>query len=157
MRSLFRLAVLAFTIFYTEDFSFAQGNKTVMWQFEAASTANREVILKFTALVMQGWHLYSQHMGESGPMPTRFSFEGSEDYILIGQPNEIGNAVRFYDEDYATEITWYTGTVTFIQKVQLVKPITSVRGSVQYMTCNDHSCIPSKQDFKIEILPRKKS
>lgn len=156
MTSRFRLVVLALIIFSTEDFGFAQGNKTVMWQFEAVSITNREAILKFTAFVSQGWHLYSQHMGENGPMPTRFSFESSEDYILIGQPNEIGNAVRFYDDDYATEIIWYSGTVSFIQKVQLVKPLIAVKGTIEFMTCNDHSCIPSKVDFNLQI-PSKKS
>ena len=158
MTASIRSVLVAFTIIFSNaEFSFGQGRKTVIWEFEAMPTSNDEIILKFTALIANGWHLYSQHINDSGPMPTRFSFASSEDYLLIGKPSESGNAVKFYDDDYATEIIWYSGTVSFIQKVKLAKPVTSVKGTVEFMTCNDHSCIPSRQDFNLQIPSKKKS
>jgi DsbC/DsbD-like thiol-disulfide interchange protein len=158
MTASIRFALIAFTIiFFNEEFSFGQGNKTVIWEFEVIPASNDETILKFTALIAEGWHLYSQHMSESGPMPTRFSFAASEDYLLIGKPGESGNAVKFYDDTYASEIIWYSGTVSFIQKIKLERPVTSVKGTVEYMTCNDHSCIPSRHDFNLQVPPKKKS
>lgn len=139
------------------NLSFAQGNHTVYWQFESVSTVNYEVVLKLTAHVAQGWHLYSQHMNENGPMPTRVTYTVDDGYVLIGQPEEKGNAVKFYDDLYGMEIIWYSGTVTFTQRIKLTRPTTTVKGTVEYMTCNDHICIPSKQDFTIDLQPKKKS
>src|SRR5258706_13692465 len=106
-----RFLVSLFYIFYYAGPSFGQGHKTVLWQFEAGPSANSEVVLKFTAHVAPGWHLYSQQISENGPMPTRFSFEHGDDYIVIGQIEEKGEATNFHDDTYEMEITWYSGTV----------------------------------------------
>jgi len=136
---------------------FAQGSKTVLWQYEVVLATKDEAVLKFTAQVEEGWHLYSQHMSENGPMPTRFSFVTSKDYVLLGQPVESGKAVKFYDDVYAAEITWYSGKISFNQKIKLLKSVTTVKGNIEYMTCNEYSCVPSRQDFSLQVPSKKNS
>ena len=126
-----------------------------MWQFEAGSSVNSEVVLKFTANIAQGWHLYSQHLSEGGPMPTRFSFEQCDGYMLLGQLEEKGEVTKFHDDTYEMDIMWYTRVAFFTQRVKLTPQATHVKGTIEFMTCNDHTCIPSKQEFSIDL--RKKT
>jgi thiol:disulfide interchange protein DsbD len=70
---------------------------------------------------------------------------------------EKGEVTKFHDADYEMEITWYTGVLSFVQRVRLAPQTTHIKGTIEYMTCNDYTCIPDKQDFNINIDPKKKS
>jgi thiol:disulfide interchange protein DsbD len=136
---------------------FGQGTHPVRWHFQWDPAMNQEIILTLTAHIAPGWHLYSQFMEEGGPMPTRFSFERSDGYVMLGKTGEDGNPVKFHDDIYEMEITWYTTEVSFFQKIMLLQAATAVNGVIDYMVCNDHICVPHKQDFSIAISPIKKS
>ncbi|HEV8514021.1 MAG TPA: protein-disulfide reductase DsbD domain-containing protein [Cyclobacteriaceae bacterium] len=150
MTTLTRLAILFFIV-HGVNFSDSQSNKTIEWQYEVNAVGKDELILKFTARMARGWHLYSQHIKEGGPMPTRFSFMPDESYLLLGQISEKGNAVKFYDDTYEMEIIWYTGVVSFAQKVRLTPKTRIAKATIEFMTCNDYTCIPGKQDFNIDL------
>jgi thiol:disulfide interchange protein DsbD len=153
---LLRLFRGAFFILATNP-GFGQGIQPVRWHFQSDPTTNNELVLTLNARIAPGWHLYSQFMEEGGPIPTRISFERSNDYVLAGATEEKGEAVKFRDDTYEMEITWYTAQVAFLQKIRLIQPVTAVNGVVEYMACNDHICVPHKQDFRIAVLPMKKS
>lgn len=150
-----RLTVLVFTMLCCSHSSFGQENKTVQWLYQVDPSGKDEVVIKFTAHIAQGWHLYSQHLADGGPMPTRFSFDQHDDYILLSQPEEKGEAIKFHDDTYEMEITWYTQVVSFVQRVRLTPQANCARGTIEFMTCNDHTCIPSKHEFSIDL--RKKT
>lgn len=90
-------------------------------------------------------------------MPTRFLFENCDDYILMGQMEEKGEATKFKDDTYEMEITWYTGVVSFVQRLNLKPQSTKIKGTIEFMTCNDHTCMPGKQDFNVDLLPKQKT
>ncbi|MBS1680973.1 MAG: sugar transporter [Bacteroidetes bacterium] len=148
--------LLFLSLFYC-DFSFGQGHQWVKWQFRAEVVGKDEVVITAKAVMAPGWHIYSQLLNENGPIPTRLTFGTSEAFVLLGTPKEMGNAVRFYDDVYEMEITWYNGEVSFIQKIRLTRPVTTIKGTVEYMSCSEQTCVPGKQDFKIEFPLRKKS
>ena len=152
-----RFFVLSLHLFYFSNSSLGQGNKTVLWHTQADAIGSDQVVLKFTATIAQGWHLYSQHISEGGPMPTRFLFENCDDYILMGQMEEKGEATKFKDDTYEMEITWYTGVVSFVQRLNLKPQSTKIKGTIEFMTCNDHTCMPGKQDFNVDLLPKQKT
>lgn len=129
-----------------------QNSSTVRWQFSAETVTPHESILMLKASLMPSWHLYSQHLPEGGPAPTRISFHPDTGYQLKDSTVEKGEAVTFYDRTYDMEITWYAGSVTFMQRVLLDhKPLT-VRGQIEYMTCNTQVCQVFRQPFAI-LLP----
>lgn len=126
----------------------------VQWQFKANFVTTDEVVLVITATLHPEWHLYSQHIKEGGPMPTRFTFEQKNDFVLIGSTQEKGDPFSYHDETYEMDITWYSGTVTFLQRIKILRTST-INGNIEYMTCNDHNCIPGKQKFSFaNLLPR---
>jgi len=149
------LRVLIVLMLYFPVTCLCQKNNAVQWEFSSGPPINNEVTLTLKASIAPGWHLYSQFIKDGGPIPTRISFDQSFDFMLIGKTEESGNSVKFHDEVYEMEITWYSETVSFFQKIKLNQLASSIKGSVEYMTCNSYICAPDKQDFVIEIRPPK--
>jgi hypothetical protein len=133
------------------DVALGQAGPPVVWHFDAAPVVANEAVLSFSARVAPGWHLYSQHLKEGGPIATRFRFQPGDDYILSGTTLEKGTAQKFYDDIYEMDIIWYSGDVTFSQSIRLLKPVTTIKGTVEYMTCNLETCIPAERAFSIEV------
>lgn len=135
----------------------AQRPSPVNWTFSAGPATNHATTVSITAQVPPGWHLYSQSIKEGGPTPTSIRFAPDDDYVLQGTIAEQGEAVRFYDRIYDMEITWYSGTVTFLQRVMLTRPGATIQGHIAYMTCNNEICVPGEQPFSIQVHPEKTS
>lgn len=105
----------------------------------------------FKASVPPSWHLYSQHLPEGGPAPTRIYFDGADGYQLTGTLEEKGEAVTYYDPTYDMEITWYAGSVTFLQRVVVNQMPVTIRGHIEYMTCNMQVCQLFREPFAIVV------
>lgn len=151
-----RAIILSLLISANTFTSSSQSNQTVQWQFNVEHSGNREMLLKITASIAPGWHLYSQFIAEGGPIPTKFTFENADGLDFIGTPEEKGKAFRFHDDIYEMEITWYSGKVDFSQKISITGSLNSFRGKVEYMTCNAHTCVPDTREFVINIPNQKK-
>lgn len=132
----------------------AQGSAPVYWHFKVRQLPKHQVMVAITADLAPGWHLYSQHLKEGGPQPTRFSFRQSEDYMPVDETLEKGNPEKYYDDIYEMDITWYSGSVTFLQKFSMNEPVTTIKGHVAYMTCNDQLCVPAQTEFDIPITTK---
>jgi hypothetical protein len=131
--------------------AFAQESQTVQWRYKAEHVNQHEAVLTFTAFVAPGWHLYSQYLKEGGPQPTRFIFDESSGFALVGNPTEKGERVTYKDETYNMEITWYTGVVNFVQNIYLNRTAVNVSGRIEYMTCNARVCQPHRQGFMVSL------
>lgn len=131
---------------------FTQVSKTVQWQFSALPIDDDVIMLKISADIVPGWHLYSQFIPRGGPLPTQITFEKQKGLLLIGCAEEKGEAYTFYDEVYEMNITWYSEKVIFLQKLKVTEPVRILRGKVEYMTCDTYSCFPDSMDFAIEIF-----
>lgn len=65
---------------------------------------------------------------------------------LIGQPVPSVKPTTVYDEQFAMNLRWYPGTVSFIQKLKITDPAKfKVEGEVEFMACNDETCLPPDQ------------
>lgn len=120
----------------------AQFDKPVQWHFSATPANGSEVQLIFNATLEKGWHIYSQYIGTEGPLPTTFSFAPSSDYTQIGRMEEKGIPVKSYDKTFLMDLVWFANSVTFIQKIQLKVPLTTIQGKVEFMVCRDEMCLP---------------
>lgn len=133
--------------------SYAQ-HPSVTWYVNANRSVNAEYIIDFTASMRTGWHIYSQHLGDGGPIPTVITLDPSDDFIALGKAIEFGDPVKFYDSLYEMEIIWYMKQVCFRQRVKILGPVTSLRGSIDYMACNEHICIPQREEFTVALPVR---
>src|SRR5690606_38237081 len=120
---------LAFAIvLFAISGAFAQILKPVKWQFGAKKLNDHEAVVFMKTTINSGWHIYSQHLEDGGPIPTSFAFKSSPEYALVGQPAEPKTKIK-YEEVFDMDVAYYDKEVEFQQKVKLAKGATSVRGT----------------------------
>ena len=111
----------------------------VKWKIkldDKGGAPEKEIV--FTATADKGWHLYDMNLPEGGPVSTSFTFETLNGAELIGQPVPSVKPTTVYDEQFAMNLRWYPGTVSFTQKFK-------AEGEVEFMACNDETCLPPDQ------------
>lgn len=115
----------------------------VKWEFIAEEGGENTYLLKSTAKVQEGWFIYSQNIEEGGPVPTSFMFEEDTNYELIGKVEEISDhTYSGYDKIFEMDVTKFKKSVTFQQKVKVKDPNQEIKGSLEFMTCDDTRCLP---------------
>jgi thiol:disulfide interchange protein DsbD len=125
--------------------------KPVAWSYGAKKTGPNEAVVFFKATIDNGWHVYSQHMKEGGPIPTKFTFTPSNDYALDG-PTTEPRPIKRMEKVFNMEVGFFVNSVIFQQKIKLKAGQTAVSGQLEFMTCNDSQCLPpSDIDFSIPL------
>lgn len=147
--ALWVLIIIGFT-------GFSQILKPVKWSFSSQNINEKEAFLIATATIEKGWHVYSQDIGEGGPIPTTLTFVKSPDYKLEGKTTETPKAVSAYDNNFGMQISWHESKAIFKQKIKLNKPEFTVKGNLEFMVCNDKQCLPPEDiDFSIAVKASK--
>lgn len=134
------------------EFSHSQIKQPVKWTYSTKQISDNEVELIFKASIDDGWHLYSQHVKENGPLPTVFNFKASKSYKLTGTMSEPVGKTE-YDKTFEMNIKQFSKSAIFKQKIQINSDKDfNITGTLDYMVCNDGSCIPfSDNDFSFPI------
>jgi thiol:disulfide interchange protein DsbD len=144
--------ILSFGFFLLIGAAFAQIENPVKWMYSAKKTGNKTYELHMTANLDNKWHIYAQDAGE-GPEPTSFSFSKNPLVKLDGKVAEIGKLEKTYDPNFKSTLKYYSSKVDFVQKITLKSAATTViKGTVSYMVCDDHKCLPPKEiPFSIKV------
>lgn len=123
----------------------------VKWEFKTKVTGNNTAELQFIATIDQGWHLYSQHLPDGGPMPTEFKFEKMNGIELVGKASEP-KPEEVFDEMFQMKVKYFSTLVTFTQKIKITgnQPV-KVSGTINYQACNDETCIPGEAEFSFDV------
>jgi len=130
----------------------AQILKPITWKFSDKQISNTEFELMLTAKIDNNWHIYSQFIGESGPVATSFKFTPSPDYELIGKVTESPKPQKVYEKAFEMEVAFFEKKAVFIQKVKLKAPFAKVNGSLKFMACNNTQCLPPEDiSFAFEL------
>ncbi len=120
----------------------AQQLNPAKWKYEVKSISDNEAELLFTVTLENGWHIYSQHTDEAGPLPLAFQFDKNNLYSRIGKVQEP-KAHEEYDEMFKCTVRSFMGKITFRQRIKINTPNPlKVTGTLSYQLCNDGSCIP---------------
>lgn len=124
--------------------AFAQ-RSPVSWSFRADKVEGDTYQLVFTADVDNGWYIYSQHLDEGGPIPTSFSFEESKHFELLGETGEEARKRKEgMDELFGMNVIKFGEQAVFTQRIRVEDPSQPVKGSLEFMTCDDEQCLPPK-------------
>ncbi len=143
---------LLFLLFCGSWSAQAQIYDPVSWKFSVEDVKGDEATLVLSATIQNRWHLYSQFIEEGGPIPTSFSFENSPSYSLIGSVSESPKAISAFDPNFDMQIAWHTNKVDFKQRIKLKEPKFTVKGMLEFMTCDDKNCLPPEEvPFSIPI------
>jgi len=130
----------------------AQIETPVKWSYAAKKTSPTEAVVFIKATIDAGWHIYSLNVKDGGPIKTSFTFAKSPEYTLVGKPTEP-TAITKYEKTFSMNVSYFEKEVVFQQKVKLNSPNASVvKGKLEYMTCNDHKCLPPDDiEFSIPL------
>jgi DsbC/DsbD-like thiol-disulfide interchange protein len=129
----------------------AQILKPVTWSYGAKKTGPNEATLYFKATIGEGWHVYSQHVKEGGPVATKITFTPSPGYVLNG-PTTEPQPIKRMEQVFNMEVGFFEKSVVFEQKIKLKAGQTTVKGQLEFMTCNDSQCLPPEDiDFSIAL------
>ncbi|MFH1319964.1 MAG: cytochrome c biogenesis protein CcdA [Bacteroidota bacterium] len=161
----------------TFSFSFSQILQPVKWSFDSKKINDNEAEIIFKAAIDDKWHLYSQFIGDGGPIPTSFHFdlspalsEGEGEptlekpslskekknpsfYELVGKVKEEGEMEEAYDPNFEMDLKWFNHEAIFIQKIKILtgKPFT-ITGYLEFMCCDDKRCLPPEDiDFEFQF------
>lgn len=129
----------------------AQILNPVHWSYSAKKIGAEQYILHMTANIDEGWHVYAQDAGE-GPVPTSFTFTKNPNVQFTGKVREVGKIKKEFDKNFNSELKFYEDKVDFVQYVKVKPGTKSVKGSLEYMVCDNHQCLPPKDlDFEIKL------
>jgi thiol:disulfide interchange protein len=130
----------------------AEIQKPVTWNFSNKQVSDTEFDLILTASIDNSWHLYSQFIGEGGPVPTSFKFNPSPDYTLVGKVSESPKPKKIYEKVFEMEVAFFEKKATFTQKVKLKVPASKIKGTLTFMVCDDSQCLPPEDlDFSFDL------
>ncbi|MEY3324630.1 MAG: hypothetical protein RL316_333 [Bacteroidota bacterium] len=140
-----RIITLLFALFVVGALQ-AQPNP-VSWTFSAKKIADKQYEVEMKAVIIPGWHLYSQQQPEDAiAIPTEFILNQNPLLLLKGKIREVGKMERFKDATLGVTAHQYSGQVSFVQTVELkAKVKTALSGTVEYQTCDDEKCLPPKK------------
>lgn len=127
--------------------SLAFSSEAVDWSFKLIGENTDSPSLQITAHIERGFHLFSQDnpKGGSAPLEFRFDLKGCQ---TDGKPVANKAYTKVYDDIFQVDQHYYTGSVTFTQKL---KPTAkNISGSVEIngQACDDTGCYPEFASFK---------
>lgn len=135
------------------------GQSPVTWDISTEKIDAENVTLVFEAKIEEGWHVYSQFLGENeGPIPTGFFYTDNENISFVGKAKEIGAETHF-DKVWGFDITYFNNKARFEQKVKIENLNDAIlEGEIEFMVCNESECMPPDIfPFKIDLLAKNAS
>jgi len=138
------MAMLTTTILHSQIY------EPVKWNFAYESLGGNEYDLIFNADIDAQWHLYSQFIGDNGPVKTTFTFNDVKGCELVGEVREFG-AQTEHDPVFEMDLTYFENKAQFRQKVK-TNGTANVVGEIEFMCCDNSKCLPpTAVEFDITI------
>jgi DsbC/DsbD-like thiol-disulfide interchange protein len=130
-----------------------QVRNPVQWDFSAKKINATTYEVYLTANMEDGWHVYSQHTPDGGPVATTIQFAKNPLLALKGAAKETGKKEQKFEDLFGVDVIQFSDKVVFVQQIEVKgKAKTSLTGSVEFMTCNDRECLPpTTQKFSIAL------
>ncbi len=142
---------LIVAIFLVATTSFGQIFEPIKWSFKLKNTSATTADISIQANIDEGWHLYGLNLPKDGPHPTSVVFESIENATKVGDLKAPSKLQKQFDANFNMELNWYTDNAVFIQKIKFTDASNvKVIGYVEFMACNDQSCLPpNKKPFTL--------
>ena len=133
--------------------AFSQIFDPVKWTTAVEIVSESEYKLISNATIESGWHLYSQDVPEDGPIATTFNYDDSIiNFKLKGNTiEEEGHVVD--DPVFEMKIKFFEDSATFEQIITLTEDVSEVKGTVEFMVCDDTKCLPPTEVDLIFDIP----
>ncbi len=131
----------------------AQRPVHVKWTSEIKTVSPTEGIVRWSADIDEGWHIYGMEMPPLGPdavtpQLTTFTIEPAPGLELVGQVEPSLAAKTRFDQSLKLNLPMWEGKVSFIQRFKLADGAkgTNIKGTIEYMACTDKACTPPTRE-----------
>jgi len=129
----------------------AQIYNPVSWTFSQKALPNNETELSFIATIEPGWHMYSQFLPAGGPIVTSFKYDKNAAVQIIGKVSEPKPTEEF-DKNFNMTLKYFSVRAIFKQIIKVNAAKTVLKGTIEFMSCNDSQCTPpQEQDFEFAL------
>lgn len=123
----------------------------IKWSYNLVDVGNGVYELQVISKVEDHWYIYSQdNNADEGPRPTIFTFEDNKDIEWLEDKvrEEDGVLIDKMDPVFKVKVKKYEHGVIFKRKLKFLQPDAVLKGSFEYMTCDDSKCLfPPPEDF----------
>lgn len=149
MHKLLRHSLLTLTALLTAALAAAQ---SVTWKSSVEPLGGDAYRIMLEAAIPAGYHMYDMGPYEGGPTATTIVLTPGEGVQLDGPVEQLTKAHTYYDELFGMQIGTLSGKPRFAQKVHLATAKGTVTAQLEWMICNDSSCMPPDEtELTIEI------
>ena len=94
-----------------------------------------EVDIIFAAKIASGWHVYS----------TVLRLDNAEGVSPVGKLTAHGKELNVFDKAFDMKLRYFENSVSFVQRYKITAKTYSIKGYLEYSTCNDEMCMPPMQ------------
>ena len=130
--------------------AFGQKLDPVKWTLESDSKqapAGAKVLLRLTAEIGPGWHLYSLTTPKGGANPTTIVLDGGR----VFQPAPV----RKYDPNFQVDTETFEGKVVFL--IEAVVPAgatgaVELTANMRYQACTEKECLPPRKKTAVATV-----
>ena len=127
----------------------AQMMEPVHFTSQLKTLQGNEAEILFTAIIDEGWHVYSTNLGDGGPVSATFNIVKMDGAEPVGKLQTRGKETKQFDKMFDMELRFFEHKATFVQKVRFTKPTYAIDCYLEYGACNDEMCMPPTQvEFK---------
>ncbi len=151
MKRLHFALMLLLTMFSSVNLLAQEG--VVDWKIGAEKVDGDEYQITLTATIPDGYHIYDLGPYDNGgPNPTVITFAAEGGVELVGDMVVLAEPHLYYDDIFMIDMGTYEGVAEFTQRAKIVDKGGVVKATVEWMACNDESCIaPDERDLQVEI------
>lgn len=129
----------------------AQMDDPIQWSVKTQQLDGNKYEVQISAIIEEGWHLYTTKLPEGGPLPTTFTFNTPTGYSLVGDIKEITKSKSEHDEIFDLDITYFEQRANFSQEISLANDAATVNFTVEYQACYNDKCVFLEKDLQISI------
>jgi thiol:disulfide interchange protein DsbD len=129
---------------------FAQAQDPVKWTLASDTTKaapGAKVVLKLTATLEDGWHLYSLTTPKGGPIRTTASL--AENPAIESTKLYQPKPERKFDKNFGIDTETFEKEIVFLVEAQVKKDAPAgpadLLAQVRYQTCSSTMCLPPKK------------
>lgn len=122
----------------------------VNWKSSVKHLEGDSYRIVLEATVPAGYHMYDMGPYVDGPLATSIVFTPGEGVTLDGKVEQLTKADMHFDKTFEMNIGYLSGKPQFAQKVRLKAAQTSIKVALEWMICNDTSCMPP-EDIELTI------
>ena len=149
MNNLLRILLLPFAALLAAVGAQAQ---QVAWTSSVEHLGGDDYRIVFEAAIPSGYHMYDMGPYEGGPNATAIAVTVSG-AMLQGAVEQLTAPERHFDATFGMEIGTFSGKARFAQRVKLTAPTATAEVDVEWMICDDTTCMPPEDEHLTVRIP----